>query len=354
MGPSPRSGFLATRCSNGSTGRVARNYSLELLPKKHMSRHLDEPFTMVPDSAIDDLSLDGFELRAWVVLHRFAKPDNSTSPSYSTIARYGRMSRPKAVEAISGLIHKGWITKSYQYFEGGSGHRYNQYHLLPSKQHEPGSKPGLPGSKQSGPGLVNRADQVVTPVNQSSKQGELLLKDRIIREENSASEPAAASPDSNPFEDCDGAYESPPTNEANNAPVDAPPKYSAEHLELATYLADSIETEDPKYFAGKPREKTVASWADSFRLLEGRDRRTPAEVWPVLRWARSDDFWKGNILSAHKFRTQFPALLVQMKGRNGNGSRAGGEPMSALDRDEARAIREEQAEQETGYSKVPF
>ena len=198
-------------------------------------------------------------------------------------------------------------------------------------------------------GKIEERNIVTLPLQNSDRELELEIK-----KENPASEPAAASPDSNPFEDCDGAYESPPTNEAEIDPVEPPPKYSADHLELATFLAGSIEAEDQKYFASKDREKTVIRWADDFRLLEERGHRTPAEVWPILRWARSEDFWKPNILSAGKFRKQFPRLLSEMKGRNGNGSRAGGEPMSALDRDEARAIKEEQAEQETGYSKVPF
>ena len=123
-----------------------------------------------------------------------------------------------------------------------------------------------------------------------------------------------------------------PTSEAEIDPVEPPPKYSTEHLELATYLADSIESEDAKHFAGKNRGKTISAWSNDIRKLETIDKRSIPEIERVLRWSRAQDFWKPNILSADKFRKQFPRLLVEMKGRNGNGSRAGETESQRLER----------------------
>lgn len=59
---------------------------------------------------------------------------------------------------------------------------------------------------------------------------------------------------------------------------------------------------------GKP---AVRNWLDSMRLLIDTDERDEREVACVLRWCQADSFWKGNILSADKFRKQYGKLRAR-------------------------------------------
>jgi hypothetical protein len=65
-------------------------------------------------------------------------------------------------------------------------------------------------------------------------------------------------------------------------------------------------------------------WLDSMRLLIDADEREPREVAQVLRWCQGDDFWKGNILSADKFRKQYPKLRARwLEDGGGTGATSG-------------------------------
>lgn len=72
---------------------------------------------------------------------------------------------------------------------------------------------------------------------------------------------------------------------------------------------------------------SVKGWLDSMRLLIDADKRDGREVVQVLRWCQGDDFWKTNILSADKFRKQYPKLRLRWleegggAGRPSNGTR---------------------------------
>jgi hypothetical protein len=73
--------------------------------------------------------------------------------------------------------------------------------------------------------------------------------------------------------------------------------------------------------AGKP---ALAKWLDSMRLLVDTDEREAREVAQVVRWCQGDDFWKGNILSADKFRKQYPKLRARWLEENGGAGATSG------------------------------
>jgi len=85
-----------------------------------------------------------------------------------------------------------------------------------------------------------------------------------------------------------------------------------EYLEAAETLAEKIENNDDKYFAGKDKAKTVKKWANDIRLLHERDKREIQEIMTVITWAQNNEFWRANILSAAKLREKYPILIQQM------------------------------------------
>lgn len=57
---------------------------------------------------------------------------------------------------------------------------------------------------------------------------------------------------------------------------------------------------------------------DAMRLLLDRDGRTEEQVATAIRWCQSDEFWRGNILSASKLREKYETLRAQAsRGRRG-------------------------------------
>ena len=61
-------------------------------------------------------------------------------------------------------------------------------------------------------------------------------------------------------------------------------------------------------------EKTLQSWSDVFNKMVRLDKLGIDEMKDVLVFSQGHKFWKNNILSAGKFRTQYLTLLGQMKG----------------------------------------
>lgn len=67
---------------------------------------------VVPVEILDVPDLDIYEQMVYVVLRSFSNArDNSAFPSYETIAKLGRMSRRKAIDAVNQLVEKGLVDK---------------------------------------------------------------------------------------------------------------------------------------------------------------------------------------------------------------------------------------------------
>lgn len=65
----------------------------------------------------------------------------------------------------------------------------------------------------------------------------------------------------------------------------------------------------------------LQKWANTFRLMHERDKRSWKDIGYVILYATADDFWKNNILSADKLRKQFDLLQLQMQSKNHNSKR---------------------------------
>lgn len=86
----------------------------------------------------------------------------------------------------------------------------------------------------------------------------------------------------------------------------AKPEFSDKDMELAQWMLSLITDAQPDF-----KKPNLKSWAKTIRLmreLDGRNHRDMAVIW---KWAREDDFWQANILSADKFRKQYDRLKAQ-------------------------------------------
>ena len=54
-------------------------------------------------------------------------------------------------------------------------------------------------------------------------------------------------------------------------------------------------------------------WADEFRLMRERDKRTDEQIKFLINWTQNDSFWKTNILSPSKLRKQWDQLVLRAK-----------------------------------------
>ncbi|MES7218714.1 helix-turn-helix domain-containing protein, partial [Cutibacterium acnes] len=67
---------------------------------------------VVPVDIMDIPDLDIYEQMVYIVLRSFANAREATAfPSYSTIAKLGRMSRRKAIDCVATLVAKGLLKK---------------------------------------------------------------------------------------------------------------------------------------------------------------------------------------------------------------------------------------------------
>ncbi|QYI86515.1 replication initiation [Enterococcus phage VEsP-1] len=92
-------------------------------------------------------------------------------------------------------------------------------------------------------------------------------------------------------------------------------KYSDEHLRLAEKLKNNLIND----FPSEMKRVNIEKWADTFRLIEERDKQTIAAIDYVLDWLPTNSFWFGNIRSASKLRTQFEKLKFEIKNEKERG-----------------------------------
>ena len=93
-----------------------------------------------------------------------------------------------------------------------------------------------------------------------------------------------------------------------DSPDSAEAKYDDDspYLGLAKYLFTKVKENN-----SKAREPNFQNWADDIRKLVEIDGNTVEEVKEVIDWCQSDSFWKNNVMSANKLRSQFPKLWGQ-------------------------------------------
>ncbi|MCY8987995.1 Replication protein O [Bacillus atrophaeus] len=85
-------------------------------------------------------------------------------------------------------------------------------------------------------------------------------------------------------------------------------KYEICDMENAEYLFEEILRNIPD--AKKPN---LEKWANEFRLIRERDKRTDKQIKYLIKWSQQDSFWKTNILSPASLRKQFDRLVTKIK-----------------------------------------
>ncbi|MCC9023006.1 Replication protein O [Bacillus nakamurai] len=85
-------------------------------------------------------------------------------------------------------------------------------------------------------------------------------------------------------------------------------KYEICDMENAEYLFKEIQNNNPD--AKKPN---LEKWANEFRLIRERDKRTDEQIKYLINWSQQDSFWKTNILSPASLRKQFDRLVTKIK-----------------------------------------
>lgn len=74
---------------------------------------------------------------------------------------------------------------------------------------------------------------------------------------------------------------------------------------LCAHLADRIEAN------GSTRPRITSKWRDAARLMLDRDGRTEENIHTAIDWCQDSDFWRANVLSMTKLRTQYDTLRLQ-------------------------------------------
>lgn len=85
-------------------------------------------------------------------------------------------------------------------------------------------------------------------------------------------------------------------------------KYEICDMENAEFLFKEILKNNPD--AKKPN---LEKWANEFRLIRERDKRTDDQIKYLIKWSQQDSFWKTNILSPASLRKQFDRLVTKIK-----------------------------------------
>lgn len=92
----------------------------------------------------------------------------------------------------------------------------------------------------------------------------------------------------------------------NNKP--SSPKFSISDMEHAKLLFQLMQQNNQEV-----RQPNYDKWADDFRLIRERDKRTDEQIAWLIRWTQNDEFWKSNILSPSKLRKQWDHLVLKAK-----------------------------------------
>ena len=95
-------------------------------------------------------------------------------------------------------------------------------------------------------------------------------------------------------------------NEIKEINTPAKPTYNAEDIQMAEWMLNVLLIDQPSI-----KKPSIESWAKTIRLMRERDGRNYQAMGAVWKWARQDNFWASNILSASKFREKYDTLQAQ-------------------------------------------
>lgn len=76
-----------------------------------------------------------------------------------------------------------------------------------------------------------------------------------------------------------------------------------EDYRFAEWMLSLITDQQPDF-----KRPNLSSWSKTVRLMREKDNRNHRDMGMVWKWARNDDFWSPNVMSADKFRKQYDRL----------------------------------------------
>lgn len=89
----------------------------------------------------------------------------------------------------------------------------------------------------------------------------------------------------------------------------------AEAVRMADLIIEHVRSLNPKAKNITSKLKhTRLAWATDVERLNRLDSKAWDEIEAVFLWASADSFWRTNILSASKLRTQFDTLVIKKDG----------------------------------------
>lgn len=87
------------------------------------------------------------------------------------------------------------------------------------------------------------------------------------------------------------------------------------YYKMAVYFRDKVDAMAAEHgLQHLTKRANMQSWAKDFQLLVERDgQKDKYLILAVMEWVVQDDFWMDKVLSAKKFREQFPKLVLAMR-----------------------------------------
>jgi hypothetical protein len=100
-------------------------------------------------------------------------------------------------------------------------------------------------------------------------------------------------------------------------------KFETCDMEHAELLFKFILDTNPDH-----KKPDLDKWANEFRLIRERDKKTNEQITYLIKWSQNNSFWRKNILSPSKLRKQWDRLVIEVKeektkGTDKNGNRSG-------------------------------
>lgn len=109
----------------------------------------------------------------------------------------------------------------------------------------------------------------------------------------------------------------PPPPPDPDPPKKKPEKFAEDNTfyKMAVYFRSKVDAmAEENGLQHLTKRANMQSWAKDFQLLVERDGQKDKHlILAVMDWVVQDDFWMDKVLSAKKFREQFPKLVLAMR-----------------------------------------
>lgn len=255
-----------------------------------MSKVKNDNYICIQGFMVNELKLKGNELMIYAIIYGFSQDgENAFDGSLQYLADWTNSTKQGVIKCLKSLVQKKLIVKIERFVNGV---KFCSYKVLNKNEQ---------GIKQS---LMPPLNKVELGIKQSLHNNiNNNIKDNI---------------DYNNDFSCGKNHGEAKDKTKKNVSVDkkeVKKQYPKEAVEITELLLSECQKTDSKF---NKTEKQLDSWKADFEKLNRIDGRDWAEIRQVLLWAKADNFWSANILSAGKFREKYPTLIAQMQ-RNRKG-----------------------------------